>query len=114
MRFYEFNKTDTDLESALTKMADELEKDQMAHVRAMSFVIPSEGAMQSIADDWRIETANAGGKIHMDPIVAAMEMPLDLNDIDEDDLDEDDMEFMEMTAEAMAMGSVQSCGRWRW
>lgn len=90
----------TDLEADLTQMAEEFGSDRVAHVRALSFMIPSEGAMQSIADDWRMEAAKVGGKINFDPVAAAMEMPFDEDD---DDMDEDDVEFMEMTAEAMAM-----------
>lgn len=100
-----------DLDADLTQLAEELGPEKVAHVRAMSFIIPSEGAMQSIADDWRTETAKAGGKIHFDPILAAMEMPFDSDnavDYDDDDLDEDDLEFMEMTAEAMSMSTGSS------
>lgn len=94
-----------DLDTDLTQFAEEFGAEKVAHIRAMSFVIPSEGAMQSIADDWRIEASKAGGRINFDPVTAAMEMPLDDDDLDLDDLDEDDMEFMEMTAEAMAMAT---------
>ena len=90
-----------DLEATLTKMFDEFPT-QAAHIRALSFAIPVEGAMQSIADDWRVEAIQAGGKINVDPVAAVMETPFD-DDNDEDDFDEDDLSFMEMTAEAMAM-----------
>jgi len=90
-----------DLEAVLTKMIDEFPT-QAVHIRALSFAIPVEGAMQSIADDWRAEAIEAGGKINVDPVAAAMEMPFD-DDDDEDDFDEDDLSFLEMTAESMAM-----------
>jgi Fe-S cluster biogenesis protein NfuA len=89
-----------DLEADLTQMIDQFPT-SVAHIRALSFAIPVEGAMQSIADDWRMEAMKAGGKINVDPIAAAMEMPMD--DDDEDEFDEDDAAFMEMTAEALAM-----------
>jgi Fe-S cluster biogenesis protein NfuA len=95
-----------DLDADMTQLAEEFGSEKVAHVRALSFQIPSEGAMQSIADDWRIEVAKAGGRINFDPINAAMEMPFeDDDDMDIDDMDEDDIEFMEMTAEAMSMAT---------
>ncbi len=99
-----------DLDADLTQLADAFGPEKVAHIRAMSFVIPSEGAMQSIADDWRTEASKVGGRINFDPIVAAMEMPFDSEAEDDydDDMDEDDMEFMEMTAEAMAMATGSS------
>lgn len=97
-----------DLQADLMQLAETLGPDKVAHVRALSFLFPSEGAMQSIADDWRKEAAQAGGKIHFDPVLAAMEMPFDETfDIDDDDdLDEDDLEFMEMTAQAIGMATA--------
>lgn len=92
-----------DLEADLTQMIDEF-PEQVAHIRALSFAIPVEGAMQSIADDWRMEAVKAGGKINVDPVTAAMEMPYD-DDDDDDEFDEDDMEFMDMAANAMAVVS---------
>lgn len=94
-----------DLEADLTRMMEDF-PDKVAHIRALSFAIPVEGAMQSIADDWRNEAMKASGKINVDPVAAAMEMPFDGDD--EDDLDEDDMDYMEMTAEFMAMASASS------
>jgi Fe-S cluster biogenesis protein NfuA len=96
-----------DLEADMTQLVEDFGSEKVAHVRAMSFIIPSEGAMQSIADDWRIEVAKAGGRINFDPVLAAMEMPFegDDDDLDYDDMDEDDMEFLEMTAEAMSMAT---------
>lgn len=76
--------------------------EKMAHIRAMSFIIPSEGAMQSIADDWRIETTKVGARINFDPVLAAMELPYEGDD-DDFDIDDDDDDFMEMAAEAMSM-----------
>jgi len=94
-----------DFEADLTQLAEEFGPEKFAHVRALSFMFPSEGAMQSIADDWRREAIKAGGKINVDPVSAAMEMPYDVNDDDDDEMDEDDVDFMEMTAEAMAMAT---------
>lgn len=102
-----------DLEGTISEMM-EITTTQVGHIRALSFALPIEGAMQSIADDWRMEAKKAGGKINIDPVAAAMEMPVDEDDddYDEDDFDEDDASFMEMTAEAMAMmrGSQPAIG----
>ena len=88
------------LETTLQQLLDEHGPEKVAHVRAMTFVIPNEGAMQSIAGDWRSLTVSAGGKINFDPIAAAMELEMDDDEFD----DEDDYDFYEMTAAAMSMG----------
>eukprot|EP00339_Tiarina_fusa_P023229 CAMPEP_0117063990 /NCGR_PEP_ID=MMETSP0472-20121206/44670_1 /TAXON_ID=693140 ORGANISM="Tiarina fusus, Strain LIS" /NCGR_SAMPLE_ID=MMETSP0472 /ASSEMBLY_ACC=CAM_ASM_000603 /LENGTH=371 /DNA_ID=CAMNT_0004783911 /DNA_START=175 /DNA_END=1286 /DNA_ORIENTATION=+ len=88
------------LDTTLAELLEEHGAEKVAHVRAMSFVIPNEGAMEQIAYDWRRLAIDAGGKINFDPILAAMEMSMGYDDDDEDD--EDD-EFMEMTAEALSM-----------
>lgn len=95
-----------DLDASITELYETHGSESVAHIRAMSFVIPSIGAMESIADDWRLEAVKSGGKINFDPVSAAMEMPYD----EDEDEDEDDLEFLEMTAQAMAMGSASMGG----
>jgi Fe-S cluster biogenesis protein NfuA len=74
--------------------------DQVSFVRALSFIIPNEGAMESIAVDWRKEAVQAGGKTNFDPILAAMEQDFDPDDEDLDDDDDDD--YFEMMAAAIS------------
>ncbi|KAG7341418.1 thioredoxin-like protein [Nitzschia inconspicua] len=71
----------------------------IAFVRALSFIIPNEGAMESIAAEWRKEAIQAGGKTNFDPVLAAMEQDFDEDDDDDDD-DEDD--YFDMMAGAMS------------
>jgi Fe-S cluster biogenesis protein NfuA len=77
------------------------ENGSIAFVRALSFVIPNEGAMESIAADWRKEAIQAGGKTNLDPVLAAMELDFDQAD-DDDDEDDDEDDYMDMMAGAMS------------
>ena len=82
------------LEQTLQDLATEHGGEQVAYVRALSFVIPNENAMDSIASDWRREAKEAGGKTHFDPVIAAMESDFDDDDeFDDDDDDDDDDEY---------------------
>lgn len=97
------------LDQTLTEMQEEHGPEKVAHIRAMTFVIPNEGAMEQIANDWRILCNEAGGHINFDPMIAAMELSIGYDDEDEDDDDdyaydeEDDDDYMAMTAKAMSM-----------
>ena len=71
-----------DLEAALTSDAETFESSQMAHVRALSFAIPSTAAMDDWAKKWRNLVTDAGGKV-LNPEDYLFE------EDDEDDDDED-------------------------
>lgn len=89
-----------DLDDTIGTLVEEQSSDKIAHIRAMSFVVPSQGAMEEIANDWRDQAIKVGGKIHFDPVMAAIEYLME----EEDDEDEDDdEEFLEMQAEALSM-----------
>jgi Fe-S cluster biogenesis protein NfuA len=88
------------LEETLQNHLAEQGSDNVAFVRALSFIIPNEGAMESIAADWRKEAVAAGGKTNFDPVLAAMEQ--DFDEEDDDDFDEDDGDYFEMMAGAMS------------
>ena len=89
-----------DLDTTLQELMSEHGSDKIAHLRALSFVVPSQGAMEEIAEEWRSEAMKVGGQINFDPVMAAMEYLFE--DEDEDD-DDDDDDFLEMTAQAMSM-----------
>lgn len=84
---------------------DENKDGKLGFVRIVAFDEPSEGAMLSIADNWRREALKAGGKINLDASVAEWEVPDDHDEDDEEDMDGTDMEFMKMTAEKMDMAT---------
>ncbi|KAL3918339.1 MAG: hypothetical protein SGILL_004289 [Bacillariaceae sp.] len=89
------------LEETLQQHLEEHGSESVAFVRALSFMIPNEGAMESIAADWRKEAVAADGKTNFDPVMAAMER--DFDDDDDDDFDEDDDDdYFEMMAGAMS------------
>jgi Fe-S cluster biogenesis protein NfuA len=77
---------------------------EIAFVRALSFIFPNDGAMESIASDWRKLAIDAGGKTNLDPILAALEQDDNMfdNDDDFDDDDDDDDDYFEMMADAMS------------
>jgi Fe-S cluster biogenesis protein NfuA len=90
------------LEETLQAHLEEHGSEKVAFVRALSFIIPNEGAMESIASDWRKEAIGMGGKTNFDPVLAAMEQDFDEED-DDDDFDEDDDDsYFEMMADAMS------------
>jgi Fe-S cluster biogenesis protein NfuA len=95
-----------DLETTLNEHFAKYSSDRVAHVRALTFVIPSRGAMQEIADQWKALGTQEGGHVHFDPVLAALEesVPFD-DDEDEDEWDEEDDEIfadMQMAAAAMS------------
>ena len=101
-----------DLENTLKEHFEshDQEEGQVAHVRALTFVIPNKGAMEDVANQWRALATEAGGRVNFDPILAAIEETIpyadDEDDEDYDDWDEDDDEIfeeMKMTAEAMSV-----------
>jgi Fe-S cluster biogenesis protein NfuA len=95
-----------DLEEALRRHEEENGDDgddgngAVSFVRALSFAIPNDGAMESVAADWRGEALRAGGRTNFDPVLAAMEQDFDADDDDDDDDDED--AYFEMMAGAMS------------
>ncbi|CAJ1954510.1 unnamed protein product [Cylindrotheca closterium] len=101
-----------DLASTLQEHMDEY-ADKMAHVRALTFVVPSQGAMEEIANQWKVQAMEAGGSVHFDPILADLAKKLSLgledeDDDDDDDWDEEDDEIfseMQMAAAAMSRAS---------
>jgi Fe-S cluster biogenesis protein NfuA len=75
----------------------------VAHVRALSFLIPNENAMESIASEWRREAMEVKGMTNFDPILAAMDIDDFLEDDDDDDFDDDDDDdYFDMMAGAMS------------
>lgn len=92
-----------DLETSLKNHLLDHGSEKVAHLRAMSFVVPSQGAMNQVADEWRTEVKQAGGGAGFlnDQVLASMVSAIPYEE-DEDDDDDDDDEF-EMTAEAMSM-----------
>ena len=98
--------TTTDLCATLQRHLDDHGRERVAHVRALSFQIPSESAMESIASDWRkLVLESEGGMTNFDPILAAMDVDDFLDDDDDDDGDfddDDDDDYFEMMAGAMA------------
>eukprot|EP00531_Pseudo-nitzschia_arenysensis_P012454 CAMPEP_0116141982 /NCGR_PEP_ID=MMETSP0329-20121206/14665_1 /TAXON_ID=697910 /ORGANISM="Pseudo-nitzschia arenysensis, Strain B593" /LENGTH=398 /DNA_ID=CAMNT_0003637187 /DNA_START=67 /DNA_END=1263 /DNA_ORIENTATION=+ len=98
-----------DLAETLKELTDKHGKDRVAHVRALSFLIPNDNAMESIASDWRKEAMDAKGMTNFDPILAAMDVEDFLDDDDDDFDDDDDDDYFEMMADAMSrkdLGSV--------
>ena len=89
-----------DLGETLKGHLEEYGKDRVAHVRALSFLIPNENAMESIAADWRKEALQLKGMTNFDPILAAMD--LDILDDDDDFDDDDDDDYFEMMAGAIS------------
>ena len=91
-----------DLAETLNELTEKHGKDKVAHVRALSFLIPNDSAMQSIASDWRKEALGVKGMTNFDPILAAMDVEDFLDDDDDDFDDDDDDEYFEMMADAMS------------
>lgn len=93
-----------DLAETLQGHLDEHGTDRVAHVRALSFLIPNENAMGSIACDWRKEVMQVKGMTNFDPILAAMDIDDFLDDDDDDDDfdDDDDDDYFAMMAGAMS------------
>jgi len=91
-----------DLSATIKEHLDEHGKDRVAHVRALSFLIPNKNAMESIASDWRKEAMEVKGMTHFDPILAAMDIDDFLQDDDFDDDDDDDDDYFDMMAGAMS------------
>ena len=94
-----------DLDASLSEHFAEMGSDHVAHIRALSFPIPSMDAMEEVAKEWRNSVQEAGGvavsKFDKDTVSAAM----DALAYDDDDFDED---FIAMRNEALAM--TQSSG----
>jgi len=93
-----------DLAETLKGHFEEHGKDRVAHVRALSFLIPNENVMESIASDWRQEALEVKGMTNFDPLLAAMDMDdfLDDDDDDGDFDDDDDDDYFDMMAGAMS------------
>eukprot|EP00980_Cylindrotheca_fusiformis_P011646 scaffold2751_cov131-Cylindrotheca_fusiformis.AAC.13 len=100
-----------DLEATLIEHAEKYSSDRVAHVRALTFVIPNSGAMEEISDQWKSLAIEAGGHVHFDPVLAALEEAAPLEDDDDDDDDEwdeeDDEVFAEMQMTAAAMSRAR-------
>eukprot|EP00526_Cylindrotheca_closterium_P009746 CAMPEP_0113629608 /NCGR_PEP_ID=MMETSP0017_2-20120614/15372_1 /TAXON_ID=2856 /ORGANISM="Cylindrotheca closterium" /LENGTH=430 /DNA_ID=CAMNT_0000540017 /DNA_START=21 /DNA_END=1313 /DNA_ORIENTATION=+ /assembly_acc=CAM_ASM_000147 len=105
-----------DLASTLQEHIDDKQyKDKVAHVRALTFVVPSQGAMEEIANQWKVQAMEAGGSVHFDPVLANLAKNLAFGgdgnedeDDDDDDWDEEDDEVfaeMQRAAEAMSRAS---------
>lgn len=77
-------------------------KENVGHIRALSFMIPNESAMESIASDWRKLALAEKGVTNFDPVVAAMDLEDYLDDEDDDFDDDDDDDYFEMMAGAIA------------
>jgi len=98
-----------DLESTLNEHAAKY-SEKVAHVRALTFVVPSQGAMEEIANQWKIQAMEVGGSVHLDPVLADFAKNLAFgddeedDDDDDDDWDDDDDLFAEMQMTAAAMG----------
>ena len=90
------------LDETLQGHINEHGSEKVAFVRALSFIIPNEGAMESVASDWRKEAIEMGGKTNFDPLLAAMELDFDEDDDDDFDDDDDDDSYFEMMAGAMS------------
>eukprot|EP00534_Pseudo-nitzschia_fraudulenta_P001129 CAMPEP_0201126808 /NCGR_PEP_ID=MMETSP0850-20130426/27540_1 /ASSEMBLY_ACC=CAM_ASM_000622 /TAXON_ID=183588 /ORGANISM="Pseudo-nitzschia fraudulenta, Strain WWA7" /LENGTH=423 /DNA_ID=CAMNT_0047395397 /DNA_START=103 /DNA_END=1374 /DNA_ORIENTATION=- len=91
-----------DLAETLQGHLDEHGSERVAHVRALSFLIPNENAMESIASDWRREAMEVKAMINFDPILAAMDIEDFLDDDEDFDDDDDDDDYFEMMAGAMS------------
>ena len=102
-----------DLDAALSEHLEELGSDRVAHIRALSFPIPSPGAMEEVANDWKDLVREAGG-FDKDSVLQAIEAAIPYDDDDDDDEeDEFDEDFIEMRNEALAMtqGSQDDSGQ---
>ena len=96
-----------DLGTSLQNHMDDHGPETVAHVRAMSFVFPSQGAMENIAEEWRTEVRTAGGKLGFtnDEVLAAMEQAIPYDDDDDDDDDDDEDLFLMADVMSAARGS---------
>ncbi|KAL3938858.1 MAG: hypothetical protein SGBAC_006313 [Bacillariaceae sp.] len=100
-----------DLGSTLQEHMNE-HADKVGHVRALTFVIPSQGAMEEISNQWKAQAMQAGGSVHFDPVLddlaKSIAFGLEGEDEDDDDWDEDDDEIfaeMQMAGAAMSRAS---------
>lgn len=98
-----------DLETTLNEHLKNNSPEKVAHVRALTFVIPSQGAMEEIATQWKTLASEAGGHANLDPVLAALEDAIPFDDEDEDDEwdEEDDEVFAEMEMAAAAMSRAR-------
>jgi NFU1 iron-sulfur cluster scaffold homolog, mitochondrial len=106
--------TSLDLDATLQEHLEVHGSDRVAHIRALSFLIPSQGAMDEVAEEWRNEIKTVGGRIlsSFDKeayVLQALEDAITYDDEDEDE-DEDDEEFMAMRAEALSMARAAQSG----
>ena len=93
-----------DLATTLQTHLDEYGTDRVSYIRALSFIIPNDNAMESIAFDWRKEAFQVNGKTNFDPVMSAMDLDDYLDDDDDDDDDDDEMDnsYFEMMTGAMS------------
>lgn len=97
-----------DLGATLNEHMEKNSSDQVAHVRALTFIIPNRGAMEEIADQWKALAIEEGGHVHFDPVLAALEEAIPFDDDDDDEWDEEDDEvFEEMQMAAAAMSRAR-------
>ena len=96
--------TTHDLATTLQTHLDEYGTDRVSYIRALSFIIPNDNAMESIAFDWRKEAFQVNGKTNFDPVMSAMDLDDYLDDDDDDDDDDDEMDnsYFEMMTGAMS------------
>jgi Fe-S cluster biogenesis protein NfuA len=94
-----------DLDTSLNNHLLDHGSEKVAHLRAMSFVVPSQGAMNQVADEWRVEVKQAGGGAGFlnDQVLASIASVESVMPYDDDDDDDDDDDEFEMTAAAMSM-----------
>jgi Fe-S cluster biogenesis protein NfuA len=110
----EYVGTSLDLDATLQEHLEVHGSVRVAHIRALSFLIPSQGAMDEVADEWRNEIKAVGGRIlsSFDKeayVLQALEDAIPYDDEDDDE-DEDDEEFMAMRAEALSMARGAQSG----
>jgi Fe-S cluster biogenesis protein NfuA len=99
----EYVEVSWDLGETLQNHLKDMGPSKVAHIRSLSFVVPIQGAMDEVSDEWRSLAIEAGGilppTLEKDAsIMAAIEAAIPY-----DDEDDDDDDFLEMTAEAMSV-----------
>ena len=82
----------TNLYQSLKNHIAEHGSDKVAHLRALSFSFPQEGAMQAVVDEWT-ESAKAAGAVMQDWGVAEAQLAM-MGDEDDDDDDEWELDDM--------------------
>jgi NifU-like domain len=98
----------TNLYETLQNHISEHGSDKVAHIRALSFSFPQEGAMQSVVNEWT-EAAKASGAVLKDwGLVEAQLARMADEDDDDDDDDEWDMDDMPIAVSSSVVDKVIS------